>query len=221
MSELPAYVSVFFFVTVIVAILLFYKACASFRFLVLALAWLGIQSALALNGIYSDTTSFPPRIFLFGVLPTLIIIIATFATRRGKNFIDGLDMEIVTWFHVVRIPVEIVLTLLFHYGLITINQTIEGTNFDMLSGITAPFMAWLVFRKKSLSKRSLIAWNVICLVLLFNIIITSILALPGPMQKIPFGGEFAFLYFPFNLLPALLVPMVLFSHLAAFRRLSK
>src|SRR5688572_6322892 len=112
MSELPTYISVFFFVTVIVSLLLFYKACASFRFLVFALAWLGIQSAIALNGVYTDTAGFPPRIFLFGVLPTLLMIIAVFATKSGRRFIDALDMEVLTWFHVIRVPVEIILTIL-------------------------------------------------------------------------------------------------------------
>ena len=50
---------------------------------------------------------------------------------------------------------------------------------------------------------------------------SAALALPSPMQKIAFEQpNLAVMFFPFNLLPAVVVPLVLLAHLTAIRRLT-
>ncbi|MDZ7899625.1 MAG: hypothetical protein U5N85_16590 [Arcicella sp.] len=72
-----------------------------------------------------------------------------------------------------------------------------------------------------MSKKTLLAWNVICLILLLNIVINAAPSAPLPIQQFAFDQpNIAILYFPFNLLPSVVVPLVLFSHLVAIRRLS-
>ncbi len=164
----------------------------------------------------------PPRIMLFGLFPTLILIIVPFFTPKGKAFIDQINLKILTYFHTIRIPVEIVLVLLYHQGLVSVWMTFEGTNFDLFSGITAPFVAYFVFRTSKKHYKFLLWWNVLCLLLLLNVVITAVFALPSPFQKIAFNQpNVAILFFPFNLLPTLIVPIVLFGHLVAIRRLIK
>jgi hypothetical protein len=64
----------------------------------------------------------------------------------------------------------------------------------------------------------MLAWNFICLGLLFNIVINAILSVPTPFQKFGFDQpNVAVLYFPFTWLPACVVPLVLLSHLASIR----
>jgi len=61
---------------------------------------------------------------------------------------------------------------------------------------------------------------VMCLLLLLNVVITAIFAIPSPVQKIAFDQpNIAVLYFPFNLLPTIVVPLVLFAHCVAIKRL--
>jgi hypothetical protein len=99
-------------------------------------------------------------------------------------------------------------------------MTYEGTNFDLFSGVTAPVVAYLCFRDSSIKTRLLLAWNIICLLLLLNVVITSALAVPFPFQQLSFEQpNIAILYFPFSLLPTVVVPLVLFAHLAAIYRL--
>jgi hypothetical protein len=100
-------------------------------------------------------------------------------------------------------------------------MTFEGTNFDLFSGITAPIVAYLEFRTTT-NKRLLFAWNILCLLLLLNVVITAVFALPSPFQKLAFEQpNIAVLYFPFNLLPTVVVPTVLLGHLVAIRQLTK
>ena len=122
----------------------------------------------------------------------------------------------------MRIFVEIILLWLFLYKYIPKLMTFEGRNFDMLSGLSAPLIAYFGFTKNRLSKRFMLGWNVICLLLLLNIVVNAIFSVPFPFQQFGFDQpNVAVLYFPFVWLPCFIVPVVLFSHLVAIRRLSK
>jgi len=214
------FIQVLFGLTVIGTILWFYAACRSKKFLVIIVSWAILQSIVGLLGFYQETETIPPRLMLFGVFPTLILIAAIFLTKSGKAFIDGINLKTLTYFHTIRLPVEIVLLLLYHQNLVSVYMTFEGTNFDLISGISAPVAAFYAFRGGRGNKKFLIGWNVLCLLLLFNVVITAILALPSPFQVLSLNQpNVAVLYFPFNLLPAVVVPTVLFGHLAAFRKL--
>ena len=157
---------------------------------------------------------------LFGIFPTLVFIAAIFLKAKGRKFIDNINLQTLAYFHSIRIPVEIVLTLLFHQGVMSVYTTFEGTNFDLFSGITAPIVGYLAFRTTNVNKKLLLFWNIICLLLLLNVVITAVLGFPSPFQKIAFDQpNIAVFHFPFHLLPGFIVPIVLFSHLVAIRRI--
>ncbi|HEY0057041.1 MAG TPA: hypothetical protein VGB63_16950 [Pedobacter sp.] len=222
LSDIPGYISMFFGLTVIAAILWFYFASRSRQVLDLLFAWAILQSVLALTGTYIDVQSLPPKLVLFGIAPTIILMLFLFSNITGRAFIDSLNLKTLTYFHTIRIPVEVVLALLFHHGAVSVLMTYEGTNFDLFSGLTAPLVAYLSFRSSSTKTKLLLTWNIICLVLLLNVMITSALAAPSPFQKFSFDQpNIAILYFPFNLLPTVVVPLVLFSHLVAIYKLTR
>jgi hypothetical protein len=218
---MPTGISALFIATTLAAIIWFHAAARSRAFLIGMLAWAGLQSTIGLSGFYQDATSLPPRIVLTGVLPTLLFIIGCFLTPRGRRFIDGMDLRTLTWLHTIRIPVEIVLWLLVERKLLSEYMSIGGTNFDVLSGITAPIVAYLAFRSTT-NRTLLLYWNIACTILLFNVVVTAALGIPSPIQQHSFDQpNIAVLHFPFNLLPTVVVPLVLFAHLVAFRRLRK
>jgi hypothetical protein len=143
-----------------------------------------------------------------------------FNTTKGKFFIDRLSLKTLTLFHIIRIPVELTLLWLFASKAIPKLMTFEGRNFDILSGISAPIVYYFVFVKKSFGKTVLLAWNFICLLLVLNIAVNAILSAPGKLQQFGFDQpNIAILQFPFVFLPSLLVPLVVFSHLAVIRQI--
>jgi hypothetical protein len=220
LKDLPGYISLFFENTVIAAIIWFYFSSRSKFVLSMLICWAILQSVLAFSGIYLDVQNMPPRMVLLGIAPTLVLMIFLFSTKAGRAFIDSLNFKTLTYFHTIRIPVEIALAILFHYGVLSVYMTYEGTNFDLFSGLTAPVVAYLCFGKTFIKTRVLLAWNIICLLLLLNVVITSALAVPFPFQQLSFEQpNIAILYFPFSLLPTMVVPLVLFAHLAAIYRL--
>jgi hypothetical protein len=220
-ESLPYHIQLVFTLTTALTLWLFYKGTGSKNMTVIAIVWLMVQSIIARTGFYTVTDSLPPR-FLFLVGPPLLIILFLFLTKDGRRLIDSFDPKWLTYLHTVRIPVEMVLLWLFIYKMVPQLMTFEGRNFDILSGLSAPFVAYLGYRKKTLSRNTLLAWNFICLALLFNIVINAVLSVPTPFQK--FGFEqpnIGVLYFPFIWLPCFIVPAVLLSHLVCIRKLLK
>ena len=222
MENLPSYIEVVFGLTTLLTAVLFYKATHYSKPLIAVTAgWLALQALIAYTGFYTVTDTLPPR-FLLLVLPPLVLIAAVFISPAGKKFVAGLDTKTLTLLHVVRVPVEMVLLWLFLQKTIPQVMTFEGRNFDIFSGITAPFIYYFGFVRKSLNKKIIIAWNILCLVLLLNIVTTAVLAAPFTFQKLAFDQpNVAVFYFPFVWLPGFIVPVVLFSHLASIRLLLK
>jgi len=222
MDNIPVIVPVIFILTTLLTAYLFYVAAnKSDVVLFIMISWLILQGATGYSGFYINTQSVPPR-FLFLVLPPLLLIFILMGFRKGKNFIDGLDLKSLTLLQVVRIPVELVLFMLYTYGTIPELMTFEGRNFDILAGITAPIVYYYGFINKRLSNRSILTWNVICLILLLNIIINAVLSAPFPFQKFAFDQpNIAVFYFPYVWLPGFIVSIVFISHIVSIRQLIK
>ncbi|WP_431295213.1 hypothetical protein [Pedobacter sp. P26] len=220
MEHLPLSLYLLFVLTALLTLILFFRAAGFSKGLISIFSlWLIIQSILSISGFYQVTNLMPPRFILLILLPIILIVI-TFLTKNGKNFIARLDIGKLTTLHIIRIPVELTLYWLFLHKAVPEVMTFEGRNFDILCGITAPLVYYFGYVKNVFNKKVLLAWNIICLLLLVNIVSTALLSAPFPTQQIAFSQpNIALLYFPFTLLPGLIVPIVLFSHLVSISKL--
>jgi hypothetical protein len=227
MLDLPLHIPILFIATVLASLLFFIYAMresnlgrkgiimASF----ILIAWLSVQLFISLKGFYyTNTRSFPPRFTLL-VVPPLLLIIFLFSTRRGRGFIDSLPLVPITFLSIVRIPVEITLYWLCLYKYVPELMTYNGRNFDLISGNTAPFIAYAIYRGV-LKKWMILLWNVLALGLLLNIVVNAVLSAPLAFQQFAFDQpNVGLLYFPFVWLPSFIVPVVLFTHLVSIRRM--
>ena len=223
MENVPAYVGIIFGLTTLLTIYFFALATTQMR-LVLSILfiWLAAQAVISITGFYYRNTHAQPPAFLLATLPNMLVILVLFITKRGRTFIDGMNLKVLTILHIIRIPVEIVLLWLCMHKVVPQIMTFEGRNFDILSGISAPFIYYIAFRKETYNKWVLLVWNIICLILLINIVSIAIISAPFAFQR--FGLDqpnIAVLYFPYIWLPACVVPVVLLSHLASIRLLLK
>ena len=220
MEKIPALISIGFILTTALTIYFFYRAANYSRTILWIIgSWLVLQAAIVFTGFYTETRTVPPR-FIVAILPPLAAIAIMFSSRKGRSFIQSLDLKWLTILHVVRIPVELVLFGLFVYKLVPVEMTFEGLNADILSGLTAPVIYYLLFYRKRKVRKFFLAWNIFCLVLLINIVTIAILSAPLPFQQIGFDQPNVGVFlFPFIWLPALIVPLVLFSHLVCIYQL--
>lgn len=229
MSELPSYVSGVFLATVAATFgFLYYgiklaqktkynnNAIVASTFI---MVWLFLIALLALYEFFLDFEAMPPRLF-FVLPPPIIAIIVLLSIKRSRAFLMRIPITTLTYLHIVRVPVEIVLWWLAGSQLVPYLLTFEGINYDILSGVSAPFVAIFMVGLRSKSRIGAILWNFITLGLLVNIVAHAILAAPTPFQIFALDQpNFAVFYFPFIWLPGFVVPAVLFAHLVSLMKL--
>lgn len=220
MEHVPTALAFAFGFITLLAVAIFCRAARySGRTLAVLAAWLGLQGLVALRGFYTVAGSLPPRPLAL-VAPPVLLMGLLFGTARGRRYLDGLHLPTLTLLHLVRIPVELVLYGLYVHQAVPELMTFAGRNWDILSGLSAPVVYYLVLRQKTLGAGWLLGWNFVALGLLLNIVTNALLAAPTPFQRFAFEQpNVAILHFPFNWLPAVVVPLVLLAHLAAIRQL--
>jgi hypothetical protein len=180
--------------------------------------WAVLTGILSLSGFLGDFSSFPPNMMIVLIVP-LTAIIWMVNTKTTKEILLHTPAETIIGLQSFRVFVELLLWMLFITNLAPVQMTFEGRNLDILSGITAPLVAFLVYRKK-LSRTWTIVWNIACLGLLANIVITAILSMPTPFRVFlndPANTIVA--EFPIIWLPALLVPLAYGLHFLSIRQL--
>jgi hypothetical protein len=186
------------------------------RTLVALMVWILFISILSIMGFFSDFSGFPPKIGIVLVVPLVTILFITFS-RTLKQIVQSIPPQNLIRLQTFRIAVELLLWALFLQNLLPIQMTYEGRNFDVLTGITAPIIAFLITR--TASRKLIIVWNVLGLSLLINIVGIALLSLPTPFRV--FMNEPAntiVAVFPFVWLPGLLVPLAYGLHFFSLRQ---
>ncbi|MFT3745381.1 MAG: hypothetical protein QM785_13940 [Pyrinomonadaceae bacterium] len=228
MDAVPGYVSVIFLLTAFTAVWFLLQAVKAVglqtlpaKILLFFLPfWIILQCVLSIGGFYQQTDAFPPRLFVFGILPAILLILIFLVFSRS-SFIERLPLKYLTLLHVIRIPVELVLYWLFVGSVVPRIMTFAGWNFDILSGILAVAVYFAAFREGEPNRALLLGFNAVGLVLLITIVTLAILSLPSPIQELAFDQpNRGVLFFPYSLLPSIVVPIVLFAHLASLWKLA-
>jgi hypothetical protein len=219
-TGLPLLLTFSFIVTTLFCLWLFYRAMNGLRIaLIVFTAVMTVQGMLAATGFYTAKDTSLPRFPLL-LAPSVIILFTFLFSAKGKAIIQSLSLKNLIWIHVIRIPVELLLHWLYMEKQIPRAMTYDGFNYDIISGITAPLIIAIGFTTSGYRRGLLIAWNIICLILLINIVMMATLAVESPVQQLAFTQpNRAVLYFPFVWLPACIVPVVLFAHLATLYKL--
>ena len=96
----------------------------------------------------------------------------------------------------------------------------SGRNFDVVTGATAIVVAGLVLAGVA-GRRLVMAWNILGLALLVNIVVVAILSTPRFAVFGPDRLNVFVTYPPFVWLPAVLVLAALAGHLIVFRALKQ
>jgi len=224
MDQLPGYLPIVFiattFLTVVLFVLSVKGALRKLSVWVFLMLVASLHGWLAFNGFYKDTSGTPPTILKFGIFPWLVLMGLYFVFARKVLVARDLSLRALTLVHIVRIPVEIVLYVLASAQTVPEAMTFAGRNFDIVTGILSPILFVLGFSGGKPRRWLLVFYNIGGLLLLANVVSIAILSLPmrGQMHSIG-GANRAVLEFPYIWLPTIIVPIVLFSHVAALYKL--
>lgn len=212
-ENLPNWLNLLFLFVAILTIGIFHYANGKSKKLTLfIIIWSLLHSILAFTGFYKQTDSIPPR-FLIVLIPILLVIIFGLTKKRLDWIVQNRNTVLSTYLHTIRFPIEIILFYLFVEKMLPELMTFEGRNFDILAGISAPIIG-ILWSKKMIGRFTMIVWNFFGLLLILFVFGNGILSSELPIQL--FGFEqptIAPNYFPFVLLPATVVPIVIYTHL--------
>lgn len=197
-----------FLLIIITALILFYFGTGKNRKVLLYfLVWQLIISSLALFGVFEQK----PGIFIAVIIGTILLTIVSLKSIKTAVLNSRLLLSI----HILRIPVELVLYQLYLQHKIPLSMTYKGVNFDIVMGISALMLpAYSLLIGKQINRGFFIAWNILGIGFLIFIVIMAILSSPLPIQQFAFDQpNIALLAFPYCLLPAGVVPLVLMAHI--------
>ncbi|MHA5244629.1 hypothetical protein, partial [Escherichia coli] len=133
----------------------------------------------SLSGLLSDFAAMPPRMLLI-VLPPLVFFLVLLRARQFNGLTEQFNIFWLVYAQSFRILMEFILWLLYRYNVIPVQMTFEGRNFDILIGITAPFIAYYCFVKKTWPLKVALIWNFAGIALLLNIVSIALLSTPYP-----------------------------------------
>jgi hypothetical protein len=182
------------------------------------LAWLLATALVAASGALRRFDATPPP---FAVLAFAIGIvgIAVPCSSLGTLLIRGLPLRALVGFQVFRFPLELLMHRTFVEGLMPVQMSYSGQNYDIVSGITAGALA--LWPGLGRVPRWVVAfWNILGFVLLVNIVTVAVVSTPLFRW---FGNERLntfVTYPPFVWLPTVLVVAALMGHILVWRRLS-
>ncbi|HYF32257.1 MAG TPA: hypothetical protein VD993_14135 [Chitinophagaceae bacterium] len=182
-------------------------------------SWLFLLAILAVSGVFSDFSTVPPKVVLVPLTGIFISLLVTFS-KWFTDLLRVLPRHWLVYFQSFRIPVELLLWFAFSKGLIPVQMTFEGYNFDVLSGILALPAGWALATGKPYAKTLGIAYNIVGLLLLANIVTIAVLSMPTPLRQ--FMNEPAntiVATFPFIYLPGVLVVLAFAFHAFSLRQL--
>jgi hypothetical protein len=185
---------------------------------VCALVWMGGSLLLADHGTFRDWDAMPP--------PFALMVVAILALGAGIALspLGARLAQLPVWTLVAvqafRLPLEVAMHALVPRGIMPEQMSYSGRNFDIVTGATAIVVAGLAAAGVA-GRRLVLAWNIMGLALLANIVVVAILSTPrfavfGPDRLNTFVT-----YPPFVWLPTVLVLAALVGHLIIFRALRR
>jgi hypothetical protein len=119
-----------------------------------------------------------------------------------------------------RLFVELLLWFAFLSRKLPVQMTFEGGNLDFITGILALPVGYFCFIKKRWPTKYAVAFNILGLVLLVNILVIAVLSMPGSLRVFdnePSGRLLGGI--PFIVLPGVLVPLAYTLHIFSLRQL--
>ena len=175
-----------------------------------AMLWLVATGLAALSG---ELQSFSLSLFT----GLMILTGGAAFSRVGAALMATVGPVGLIGFQFFRVPAAMFLQGMYQAGQAPVQMTYDGLNFDIFAGLTAPAMAWLVWRGKA-GSYAIWAWNAFGLVLLAEAIVVAALSMPTEFRVFTNEPASTFVtYAPYIWLPTVLAPAALLGHLLVLR----
>jgi len=184
-----------------------------------AAAWMAATWAAAASGILQRWDRMPPP-FLIVVAGMWVLVAVLAFSRVGTRLAQFIPLWVLVAVQSFRLPLELAMHALVARGIMPVQMSYSGRNFDIVTGAAAIVVAILV--RQGLGGRRLVAaWNTLGLALLVNVVGVAFVSTPLWRR---FGDDHVVTfvtYAPFVWLPAVMVLAAGAGHLVIFRALRR
>lgn len=185
--------------------------------IVLTVMWMEGTWMAAANGLLRQWDRRPPP---FAILVLSIIAVASSIafSPYGRRLATCIPLWALVVVHVFRFPLELAMHGMYERGIMPVQMSYSGRNFDIVTGLLAIVVARLVASGRA-GARLVLIWNVLGLALLVNVLTIAILSTPPIAYFGPEHLNVWVTYPPYVWLPGVLVVAALAGHLLIFRAL--
>jgi hypothetical protein len=182
--------------------------------------WLAVTAGAALSGVLGRFELRPPPFAMFVVV--MVALASFFGFSRAGEVLSTLPLAWLVGLQSFRLPLELVMHQAAVEGVMPVQMSYTGRNFDIVTGATAAILGLaLVF--VPVPRWVVAAWNALGIALLANVVAVALLSTPmihafgtDPRQLNTFVA-----FFPFVWLPAALVSTALAGHIIVARALRR
>jgi hypothetical protein len=182
--------------------------------------WMGLTATVATTGALARFDARPP--------PILVLFVGVFAvsgavsfSRLGGLLARGLPVAVLVAAQSFRLPLELLLHEAAREGVMPVQMSFAGWNFDIVTGASAVVVATLAALGRA-PRALILAWNTMGMALLATILGIAIASTPALHA---FGDEPRRLntfvaHFPFVWLPSVCVVAAWIGHVVLLRKLT-
>lgn len=181
------------------------------------LVWMSATYVAANRGVLQFPPDAPTMPVVFVLLVALSVGLGV--STVGRRLAAGLPLAILVGVQSFRLPLELMMHRAYDAGLMPVQMSYSGLNFDIVTGITALIVAVLLATGR-VGLRTVRAWTVMGTLLLVNIIVISWLSAPTPWRVFRDGPANVWVTTaPYIWLPTVMVAFAILGHIVVYRRL--
>jgi D-alanyl-D-alanine-carboxypeptidase/D-alanyl-D-alanine-endopeptidase len=160
-----------------------------------------------------------PPTFMLMVLALVVVSVGLGVSSAGRRLAIGLPLWVLVASQSFRLPLELLMHEAYEAGLMPVQMSFSGLNYDILTGASAVVVAILVAFGRA-GRRAVLAWNIVGTLLLCNIVVIALLSTPTPLRvfRTPPANTWVATA-PYVWLPAVMVAFAVVGHIVIFRRL--
>ena len=193
------------------------RSAAMIAALVVALL-IVVEYGLASGGVLRQWARRPPPLLLAAAVPNLLAL-AVALSGVGRRIAASTSFAAIIGVQTFRFPLELLMHRAATIGLMPVQMSYSGRNFDITTGLLAIPIALLALRPHP-PRGLIVVWNVLGTVLLINVVTVAVASTPifaafGPDRLNTWVADP-----PYVFLPTVLVPAAVFGHALTWRKLA-
>jgi hypothetical protein len=174
-------------------------------------------------GIFNRLDLLPPPFVMMNVAILLLVFAVGFGYlgQLGDMMVKHMTVRTLVSLQIFRLPLELLMLRAAYLEIMPMEFSMKGYNLDVLTGLGALLLTIYAVWKRSLPKMLVWVWNVMGIFLLLVIAVLALLTSPNvhAFGTAPIHINSWVLYFPYSLLPSILVSFAVLGHVLLTRKL--